>query len=52
MSKLHTFLHDMFSLEEDMADYDAIHDNIVKGVSIRGTNFVILMMAIFVVSIG
>ena len=52
MSKLHTFLHDMFSLEEDMADYDTIHDNIVKGGSIRGTNFVILMMAIFVASIG
>lgn len=52
MSKLHTFLHDMFSLEEDMADYDTIHDNIVKGSSIRGTNFVILMMAIFVASIG
>lgn len=52
MSKLHSFLHDMFSLEEDMADYDTIHENIVKGASIRGTNFVILMMAIFVASIG
>lgn len=52
MSKLHTFLHDMFSLEEDMADYDTIYDNIVKGASIKGTNFVILMMAIFVASIG
>lgn len=52
MSRLKTFLHDMFSLEEDMADYETIHDNIEKGASIRGTNFVILMMAIFVASIG
>lgn len=52
MSKLHSFFHDMFSLEEDMADYETIHENIVKGASIKGTNFVILMMAIFVASIG
>lgn len=52
MSRLRNFLHDMFSLEEDMADYATIHENIEKGASIRGTNFVILMMAIFVASIG
>lgn len=52
MSRLRHFLHDMFSLEEDMADYETIHENIEKGASIRGTNFVILMMAIFVASIG
>ncbi|HEY0899727.1 MAG TPA: DUF389 domain-containing protein, partial [Sphingobacteriaceae bacterium] len=42
----------LFSLEREIDDYDEIDDNIVKGISFRGTNLWILIFAIIIASVG
>ncbi|MDZ5254580.1 DUF389 domain-containing protein [Clostridium sp. LIBA-8841] len=38
--------------KKDQATYDEIHDNILDGVNIHGANFIILMCAIIIASVG
>lgn len=38
--------------KKDQATYDEIHDNILDGVNIGGANFIILMCAIIIASVG
>ena len=42
----------MFSLRWDMADPDEIHNTIISGAKLQGTNMCILMLAILIASIG
>ena len=42
----------LFSLEDDCASYDEIHERMVSGAIIRGTNLWILVLAIFIASVG
>lgn len=41
----------MFSLRWDMADPDEIHNTIISGAKLQGTNMCILMLAILIASI-
>lgn len=41
-----------FSLESDKASNEAIRESIMNGASVQGTNLFILMLAIFIASIG
>ena len=45
-------LRNMFSLRWDMADPDEIHNTIISGAKLQGTNMCILMLAILIASIG
>lgn len=45
-------LHMAFNLSGDQADYDEIADRIESGVALRGTNMCILILAIFIASVG
>ncbi len=38
--------------KKDQATYDEIHENILDGVNIGGANFIILMCAIIIASVG
>ena len=42
----------MFSLRWDMANPDEIHNTIISGAKLQGTNMCILMLAILIASIG
>lgn len=42
----------MFSLRWDMADPEEIHNTIISGAKLQGTNMCILMLAILIASIG
>lgn len=42
----------LFSLEDDCASYDEIHERMVSGAVVRGTNLWILVLAIFIASVG
>lgn len=42
----------LFSLEDDCATYDEIHERMLSGAIIRGTNLWILVLAIFIASVG
>lgn len=52
MKKLLKMLYSAFSLEGDSATNELIHQTIVGGANVKGTNLVILMLAIFIASIG
>lgn len=45
-------LHAAFNLSADQAEYDEIDDRIESGVVLRGTNMCILILAIFIASVG
>ena len=45
-------LRNMFSLRWDMADPEEIHNTIISGAKLQGTNMCILMLAILIASIG
>ncbi len=47
-----SYVSDYFSLTYDNADSDTIRERIISGGQVRGTNLCILMLAIFVASIG
>jgi hypothetical protein len=49
--KLEMFLN-WFNLRSELEDYDAIHENIEKGIVFKGTNLWILVFAIVVASVG
>ena len=49
--KLEVFLN-WFNLRSELEDYDAIHENIEKGIVFKGTNLWILVFAIVVASVG
>lgn len=44
--------HAAFNLSADQADYDEIDERIESGVVLRGTNMCILILAIFIASVG
>lgn len=44
--------HAAFNLSADQAEYDEIDDRIESGVVLRGTNMCILILAIFIASVG
>lgn len=44
--------HAAFNLSADQADYDEINERIESGVVLRGTNMCILILAIFIASVG
>lgn len=50
--KLGTYVLEYFSLTYDNADSDTIRERILSGGQVRGTNLCILMLAIFIASIG
>ncbi|MDY3796167.1 MAG: TIGR00341 family protein [Agathobacter sp.] len=45
-------LKDAFSLESDTANYEEIRTRLVEGGQVTGTNMCVLMLAIFIASIG
>lgn len=45
-------LHAAFNLSADQAEYDEISERIESGVVLRGTNMCILILAIFIASVG
>ena len=52
---MHTFkekIHEYFSLEYDKASNKEIREDIISGSNIKGTNMAVLMIAIFIASIG
>lgn len=49
---LGTYVSEYFSLTYDNADSDTIRERILSGGQVRGTNLCILMLAIFIASIG
>jgi uncharacterized membrane protein len=49
--KLEMFLN-WFNLRSELENYDAIHENIEKGIVFKGTNLWILVFAIVVASVG
>lgn len=52
MGRLRAFLRSAFNLESDSATYEEIHRTIVGGANIKGTNLFVLVLAIFIASIG
>lgn len=44
--------HAAFNLSADQADYDEINERIESGIILRGTNMCILILAIFIASVG
>lgn len=52
MNKFKDILSSAFSLESDSATPEDIRETILSGARVRGTNMCILMLAIFVASIG
>ena len=51
-SKFNQVLFNLFRLDQDKASNKAIHQTISSATEIKGTNMLILMMAIFIASIG
>lgn len=45
-------IHELFSLEYDKASNKEIREDIISGANIKGTNMAVLMIAIFIASIG
>ncbi|MGN1411930.1 MAG: DUF389 domain-containing protein [Oscillospiraceae bacterium] len=50
--KLSEYISEYFSLTYDNASYEVIKERILSGGQVRGTNLCILMLAIFIASIG
>jgi uncharacterized hydrophobic protein (TIGR00271 family) len=50
--KLGEYISQYFSLTYDNASYDVIRERILSGGQVRGANFCVLILAIFVASIG
>lgn len=50
--KLSEYISEYFSLTYDNATYDIIKERILSGGQVRGTNLCVLMLAIFIASIG
>ena len=50
--KLGAYVSEYFSLTYDNADSDTIRERILSGGQVRGTNLCVLMLAIFLASIG
>lgn len=50
--KLGAYVSEYFSLTYDNADSDTIRERILSGGQVRGTNLCVLMLAIFIASIG
>lgn len=47
-----TFFHNLFDIRDDMMDYDELYEMMEENTVIRGSNMWILIMAIFIASIG
>lgn len=52
ISKFRTVLAERFNLSSDQSSFEEIDKNIRDGIEIRGTNLWVLMLAIFIASIG
>lgn len=50
--KFKEYILEYFSLNYDNASYDVIRERILSGGQVRGTNLCVLMLAIFIASIG
>jgi len=45
-------MFESFNLEPDLESFDAIHEDIIKGITFKGTNLWVLAFAIIVASVG
>ncbi|MGL5353012.1 MAG: DUF389 domain-containing protein [Clostridium sp.] len=52
MNKITLWIKSAFSLESDKASNEEIYKTIINGSNVKGTNLIILMLAIFIASIG
>ena len=52
MEQIKKIVKQAFNIHGDKASYDEIHNRIVSGAEIKGTNLCILVLAIFIASIG
>ena len=52
MEQVKKFLGELFSLQNDRASLEEIRERIYSGGQLKGTNMCILILAIFIASIG
>lgn len=51
-SRIRQYFHNLFDIRDDMMDYDELREMMEENTIIRGSNMWILIMAIFIASIG